>query len=122
MSGALRSPPGSYTPAMVLVDCPPAGATLDIPELDLIVAGPTRGRVCHAVLPEGEAEIMLFAGEVHLAKDTAEARGSFPTDLFAEAGFVAGRFDGSEHAQEVKEDGLKKMPILGATGKESAKP
>ena len=39
---------------------------------------------------------------------------------FGFAGFVAGRFDGSEHAQEVKEDGLKKMPILGATGKESA--
>ena len=42
---------------------------------------------------ESKAEIMFFGGEVHFREATAELSGGFPTDLFAEAGFITCAFD-----------------------------
>src|SRR6185436_8061134 len=74
------------------------------------------GKLVH----EGEAEIVLFAGEVDPGKEAAELTGSLPANLFAKTGFVARGFDGSEHAQEIEEDGGEEMPIFGAAGEEGA--
>jgi len=69
---------------------------------------------------EGEAEIVLFAGKVHLGKEAAELAGGLPADLFAETSFVACGFDRFEHAQEIEEDAGEEMPIFGATGEQGA--
>jgi len=74
------------------------------------------GKLVH----EGEAEIVLFAGEVDPGKKAAELTGCLPANLFAKTGFVARGFDGSEHAQEIEEDGGEEMPIFGAAGEEGA--
>ena len=76
------------------------------------------GKLVH----KGEAEILLFGGEVDFEETATELAGGFPTDLAAEARFVAGGANRGKVFQEAKEDGAKKVPIFGAHGKERAKP
>src|SRR5207249_903964 len=71
---------------------------------------------------EGEAEILFFGGEVDFEETATELAGGFPTDLAAEAGFVAGGASRGKIFQETKENGAKEVPIFGAHGKERAEP
>jgi hypothetical protein len=48
--------------------------------------------------------------------------GGFPTDLAAEAGFVAGGADAREFLQEEEENGFEEIPVFGAAGEEGAEP
>lgn len=64
----------------------------------------------------------MFAGaEVDGGKSPRETLSSFPTDLAANAGGIAGGVDRAK-AKESKEDCFKKVPIVGATGEEAAEP
>jgi hypothetical protein len=71
---------------------------------------------------ESEAEVVLFAREIHFRKDTAVMSGGFPADLPAESGFVACGPDVLERAEEIKEHGFEELPVLGTTRKKSAQP
>src|SRR6266496_3095038 len=46
----------------------------------------------------------------------------FPTDLAAEAGLITRRLDGVNVLEEVEQDALKEIPILGAGGEKGAQP
>jgi hypothetical protein len=76
------------------------------------------GKLVH----EDEAEVMFGGGEIDFKEARAEAGGGFPTDLAAEAGFIAGAADGVEVFEEEKESGFEEMPIFGAGGEEGAEP
>ena len=71
---------------------------------------------------EGEAEVVLFGGEVHFHESAGVLFGGFPADLAAEAGFIAGGLDVGEVLEEVEEDSFEEVPILGAAGEECAQP
>ena len=71
---------------------------------------------------EAKAEIVLFGAEVDAGEFVAETIGSFPTDLFAEAGVVAGGFEVAKFFEEVEEDGLDEVPVFGAAGEECTEP
>ena len=47
---------------------------------------------------------------------------SFPADLFAEAGSVAGGLDVAEFAEEFEKDSSEEMPVFSAAGEEAAEP
>lgn len=76
------------------------------------------GKLVH----EREAEVMLAGGEVDGEEAVGEFAGSFPADLAAQAGRIAGGFDARKFAQEMEEDSFQEVPILGADGEESAEP
>lgn len=71
---------------------------------------------------ESEAEVMFGRGEIDFEEARAEARGGFPADLAAEAGFVAGAFAGTEFIEKEEECGFEEMPVFGACGEEGAEP
>src|SRR4051794_7718484 len=71
---------------------------------------------------EGEAEIVLFRGEVDGDETAGKGFGGLPTNLLAEAGGVAGRLDPREVFEEKEEDGFEKVPVLGADGEKRAEP
>ena len=62
------------------------------------------------LIHQGETEVMFFAGEINFHEAIAEAPRSFPADLFAEAGLVAGGLDRTEVFQEAEQDGLEEVP------------
>ena len=74
------------------------------------------------LIHEGEAQVLLFCGEVYLGEFVRVLLGSFPTDLTSEAGFVACRLEAREFFEEEEEDGFDEVPVFGATGEESTKP
>src|SRR5882672_275322 len=76
------------------------------------------GKLVH----EAEAEVVFFGAEVDRGKTTTEAVGGLPTELVAQTGGVASAIHVPEHAQEIEEDGLEKVPIFGAAGEESPQP
>jgi len=64
---------------------------------------------------EHDAEVGFFGGEIDGGEfGFAEAGGGFPTDLAAEAGFVAGGAEVGEAAEEDEEGGFEEMPVGGA--------
>jgi hypothetical protein len=72
------------------------------------------------LIHEGEAEVLLFPGEIDSEKTAAKAAGSFPTDLTAEAGFIACAVKFWKFSQEEEKDSFEEVPIFGASGEESA--
>jgi len=70
---------------------------------------------------ESKTEIVLFGGEVHFCEATAELSGGFPTDLFAQAGFISCSFDRFHIFHEIEQDGFEKMPIFRAAGEQGTK-
>jgi hypothetical protein len=65
---------------------------------------------------------MFLGGEIDLEEAAGEFGGGFPTDLAAEAGFIAGGLEVGETPEEEEEDGFEEVPILGSAGEEGAKP
>jgi len=105
----------------------PAGAGVDFTESEIVggdVLLASRetlfgdGELVH----ESEAEIGFGVGKVDLLETSGELGGGFPTDLAAEAGFVAGGFEVAKVIKEDKEDGFQEMPIFGPGGEEGAEP
>jgi hypothetical protein len=76
------------------------------------------GKLIH----ESGAEVMFLAGEIHLEETGTKLIGGFPTDLFSESGFIASGLDVAKITQEVKQGRFEKVPILGATSQQGAKP
>jgi len=70
---------------------------------------------------EGEAEIVFGGAEVDGGETPREPLGSLPTDLAANASGITDGVNVTK-AKESKEDGFKKMPVVGATGEEGAEP
>ena len=71
---------------------------------------------------KGEAEVLFFCAEVYFGKFVGVLLSSFPADLAAEAGFVAGGADAGDVLEEEEEDGFDEVPVFGAAGEESAEP
>ena len=65
---------------------------------------------------------MFFRGEIDFEETAGELAGGFPTNLAAEAGFVAIALNVAKIFQEIEEDSFEEVPIFSSDGKKAAEP
>jgi hypothetical protein len=71
---------------------------------------------------EGEADVVLFGGEIDRGETAGKLLVGIPADLAAEAGSIARRFNIPQFGEEFEQDRPEEMPIFRAAGKECPKP
>jgi len=65
---------------------------------------------------------VFFGSEIDFEETAGELARGFPTNLAAEAGFVASALNGVEVAEKIKENGFEEVPVFGSHGKKASEP